>query len=55
MSILPIVTYNDSVLREKANPLEENSEALQSLIDDMYETMYNGQGVGLAEIGRAHV
>lgn len=55
MSILPIVTYNDSVLREEAKPLEENSEAVQSLITDMFETMYNGEGVGLAapQIGRS--
>ncbi|MCH8558797.1 MAG: peptide deformylase [Balneolia bacterium] len=48
MSILPIVTYNDSVLREKAKDIPENSDQLQKLIDDMFETMYNGQGVGLA-------
>ncbi|AXJ01833.1 peptide deformylase [Cyclonatronum proteinivorum] len=48
MSILPIVTYNDPVLREKAAPITEDSPGLQRLIDDMFETMYNGQGVGLA-------
>lgn len=48
MSILPIVTYNDPVLREKGRPLTENTPELQQLIDDMFETMYNGQGVGLA-------
>lgn len=55
MSILPIVTYNDPVLREEATSLKENTEALQNLIDDMFETMYNGQGVGLAapQIGRS--
>ncbi|MEX0686515.1 MAG: peptide deformylase [Balneolales bacterium] len=47
MSVLPIVTYNDSVLREKAKPVE-NSERIQRLIDDMFETMYNAHGVGLA-------
>lgn len=55
MSILPIVTYDDPVLREKAAPITENTEALQQLIDDMFETMYNGEGVGLAapQIGRS--
>ncbi len=48
MSILPIVTYNDSVLRQKAKSIPENSEQIQTLIDDMFETMYNGQGVGIA-------
>jgi peptide deformylase len=55
MSILPIVTYNDDVLRKKASPVTENTEALQKLIDDMFDTMYNGSGVGLAapQIGQS--
>lgn len=48
MAILPIVTYDDSVLREQTEPVTENSESLQTLIDDMFETMYNSSGVGLA-------
>lgn len=48
MAILPIVTYDDDVLRKKTRPVEENSESLQTLIDDMFETMYNSSGVGLA-------
>ncbi|MEX0660831.1 MAG: peptide deformylase [Balneolaceae bacterium] len=48
MALLPIVTYNDSVLREKTEKIDENSEPLQKLIDDMFETMYNSSGVGLA-------
>lgn len=55
MPVLPIVTFNDPVLREKTSPVSGNSEELQSLIDDMFETMYNSHGVGLAapQIGRA--
>lgn len=48
MAVLPIVTYNDPVLRAKAAEIRENSEELQQLIDDMFETMYNSNGVGLA-------
>ena len=48
MSVLPIVTYNDPVLREKSKPVKENTEELQTLIDNMFDTMYNSQGVGLA-------
>lgn len=48
MAILPIVTYNDQVLRTRASNIEENSEELQKLIDDMFHTMYNSKGVGLA-------
>lgn len=55
MSILPIVTYNDSVLRQHAQPIQENSGELQNLIDDMFDTMYNSNGVGLAapQIGKS--
>lgn len=48
MAVLPIVTYNDPVLREETGPVKENSKKLQKLIDDMFETMYNSNGVGLA-------
>lgn len=48
MAILPIVIYNDPVLRQKAKTIESDSEALQKLIDRMFETMYDAEGVGLA-------
>lgn len=48
MSVLPIVTYDDEILHQEAEPIEENSEALQQLIDDMFDSMYNSEGVGLA-------
>ncbi len=48
MAVLPIVTYNDEVLRQKAGPVTENTIELQQLIDDMFDTMYNAEGVGLA-------
>lgn len=55
MSILPIVTYNDPVLREKTEPINELTESITELIDDMVETMYNSDGVGLAapQIGKS--
>jgi peptide deformylase len=55
MAILPIVTYNDPVLRKKTKPVSENSIELQELIDNMFETMYNSNGVGLAapQVGRS--
>ncbi len=54
-SVLPIVTYNDSVLREKAIKIETLDEGLTQLIDDMFETMYQAHGVGLAapQIGKS--
>jgi len=55
MSVLPIVTYNDPILKKETEPVSENSEKLQTLIDDMFETMYKASGVGLAapQIGKS--
>jgi len=46
--ILPIVAYGDPVLREKATVISSNYPNLKELIENMYETMYNAYGVGLA-------
>lgn len=53
--ILPIVAYGDPVLKKEAEEIEENYPELDKLIEDMYETMYNAEGVGLAapQIGKA--
>lgn len=48
MSVLPIVTYDDEVLRKEAKPVEKNTPEIQTLIDNMFDTMYNSDGVGLA-------
>lgn len=55
MAILPIVTYDDPVLRQPADPVTPETPDLQQLIDDMFETMYEASGVGLAapQIGRS--
>ncbi|MBK7854821.1 MAG: peptide deformylase [Bacteroidetes bacterium] len=46
--ILPIVAYGDSVLKKKATDIDPTYPGLQDLIANMYETMYNAEGVGLA-------
>lgn len=53
--ILPIVVYGDPVLRKKGVEIDKDYENLPKLIDDMYETMYQAKGVGLAapQIGKA--
>ena len=48
MSILPIVTYDDPILRQKTNEVDELTDHIKTLITDMFETMYNSDGVGLA-------
>lgn len=45
---LPIVAYGDPVLRKKAEEIDENYPNLSKLIEDMFETMYASNGVGLA-------
>ncbi|NBC57217.1 MAG: peptide deformylase [Bacteroidetes bacterium] len=53
--ILPILAYGDPVLKRKANEVPKDYPNLQQLIDDMFETMYNANGVGLAapQIGKS--
>lgn len=48
MSILKILEYPDPKLRKKAQPVTEFNDDLSSLINDMYETMYHDNGIGLA-------
>ncbi|MBT8184523.1 MAG: peptide deformylase [Eudoraea sp.] len=46
--ILPIVAYGDPVLRKKCEEISEDFEGLEELISNMWETMYQASGVGLA-------
>ncbi|PKQ44303.1 peptide deformylase [Confluentibacter flavum] len=46
--ILPIVAYGDPVLKKKAEDISKDYPNLDTLIADMFETMYNAFGVGLA-------
>jgi peptide deformylase len=46
--VLPIVVYGDPVLRKVCEHIEKNHDGLQQLIKDMFETMYEANGVGLA-------
>lgn len=48
MTVLPIVSVPDPVLRRKARPVTTFDDQLQTLIDDMIETMRAAPGVGLA-------
>ncbi|MBA2657624.1 MAG: peptide deformylase [Tatlockia sp.] len=48
MTIRKIIYLPDERLRQIAKPIEEFDEELQTLIDDMFETMYHAKGVGLA-------
>lgn len=53
--ILPIVAYGDPVLRATCEEIDQNYPQLETLIANMFETMYEAQGVGLAapQIGKS--
>lgn len=46
--ILPIVAYGDPVLKKIATNIDNTYPNLNELLDNMFETMYNAFGVGLA-------
>ncbi|KTD27997.1 MULTISPECIES: peptide deformylase [Legionella] len=48
MAIRKILYLPDERLRQIAKPVEQFDDALQTLIDDMFDTMYHARGVGLA-------
>jgi peptide deformylase len=48
MAILEILEFPDPRLRTLASPVERVDDALRTLIDDMFETMYAAPGIGLA-------
>ena len=46
--IYPITVYGDPILRKVTNDMDLNTEGIQKLTEDMFETMHNAEGVGLA-------
>jgi peptide deformylase len=53
--MLTIYLHGHPILRKKANEVSAEEQNLQALIDEMFETMYNAEGVGLAapQVGRS--
>ena len=50
MSIKTIITEPNKILRQKSLPVDKVGKEEQQLMDDMLETMYNANGIGLAAI-----
>lgn len=48
MAVLPIRLLGDEVLRTPAEDVEAFDDTLRKLVDDMLETMYHADGIGLA-------
>jgi peptide deformylase len=53
--ILPVVAYGDPVLRKEAEEVDKEMNGLDALIENMWQTMYKAEGVGLAapQIGQS--
>lgn len=50
MAILDILYFPDERLRRKAAPVEVVDEEIKQLVDDLFETMYEAPGIGLAAV-----
>ena len=50
MAIRPIIEAPDPLLRQVSSPVEAITPEIQTLIDDMFDTMYAAPGIGLAAI-----
>ncbi|MFT5394023.1 MAG: peptide deformylase [Gammaproteobacteria bacterium] len=50
MALLDILHFPDPRLRNKASPVDEVDANIRKLVDDMFETMYDAPGIGLAAV-----
>jgi len=50
MTIRPILTVPNPILKQVSKPVAEVTDATRALMDDMLETMYAAPGIGLAAI-----
>lgn len=48
MALLPILCFPDPRLHKVAKPVEQVDDRIRQQIEDMFETMYDAQGIGLA-------
>ena len=50
MAIRPILTVPDPVLKQVSKPVDQVTDEIRALMDDMLETMYDAPGIGLAAV-----
>tara|TARA_B100001057_G_scaffold329305_1_gene329687 strand:- start:367 stop:891 length:525 start_codon:yes stop_codon:yes gene_type:complete len=50
MSIKEIITVPDEILKKSSDPIEKVSKNEKLLVNDLFETMYNSKGIGLAAV-----
>ena len=50
MSIKPIITVPNEILKKISDPIENVGDSEKKLVNDLFETMYNSNGIGLAAV-----
>ena len=50
MTIKPIITVPNEVLKKISDPIENIGNSEKKLVNDLFETMYNSNGIGLAAV-----
>ena len=50
MTIKPIITVPNEILKKISDPIENVGESEKKLVNDLFETMYNSNGIGLAAV-----
>ena len=50
MTIKPIITVPNDILKKTSDPIENVGENEKKLVNDLFETMYNSKGIGLAAV-----
>ena len=50
MTIKPIITVPNELLKKISDPIENVGESEKKLVNDLFETMYNSNGIGLAAV-----
>ena len=50
MTIKPIITVPNDILKKTSDPIENVGETEKKLVNDLFETMYNSKGIGLAAV-----
>ena len=50
MAVLPIVEVPDPVLRQTCEPVADVTDEVRGIVADMFDTMYDARGIGLAAI-----
>ncbi len=50
MAIKPIITVPNEILKKISDPIENVGESEKKLVNDLFETMYDSKGIGLAAV-----